>query len=89
MGKVWLLVETRYAGQCTGFSYFETVLGVFLSIPTVEEVAPFLSEHLSPNMGEAISQVMKVIKDKQFGFGHDEAEIELREVEVGKRLQDE
>ena len=71
---VWLLVETEYAGQCTGFDSQDTILAVFSSIPDVKTVAPLVGKYLSKDMGEAISQVMELVdagcfsSDERYGL---------------------
>lgn len=83
--KVWLLVETEYEGQCTGFSSYETVLGVFLSKPEPETIAPFVGKHLSSDMGVAINQVSTLVNTSSFSPSRS-YDIELRAVPVGELL---
>jgi hypothetical protein len=59
--KVWTLTITEYEGQCTGFSSYVTLLAIFTKEPSPAQLAPYLGNHLSSTMGEAISQVISLI----------------------------
>lgn len=82
---VWMLVETEYAGQCTGFGSFERLLGVFLTKPCVKVLAPFVGRYLSDDMGEAISQVMGLVNDRILE-PRCQVTLELKEIHIGQKL---
>ena len=82
--KLWKLTKTEsYGTQCTGFGYFETLVVVFEKKPDLQTLAPFL-EGLSGEMGEAISEGLKLINTGNLELScHD---YELDYFETGKNL---
>jgi Lon protease-like protein len=81
--KLWKLTKTEYYGQCTGFDRFETLVVVFEKKPNLQTLAPFL-EGLSGEMGEAISEGLKLINIGNLELScHD---YELDYFETGKNL---
>ena len=81
--KLWKLTKTEYCGQCTGFEHFETLVVVFEKKPDLQTLASFL-EGLSGEMGEAISEGLKLINTGNLELScHD---YELDYFETGKNL---
>ena len=81
--KLWKLTKTEYYGQCTGFDHFETLVVVFEKKPNLQTLAPFL-EGLSGEMGEAISEVSKLIDTGTLELSCHDYELDC--FETGKNL---
>lgn len=81
---VWALTRTEYAGQCTGFSSETRWLGIFHKLPDLKTLAPFLSPHLSTDMGEAINQAQTLLDTK--GVTINVFDFSLEKLEIGVRF---
>lgn len=79
---VWLLTETAYAGQCTGFDTQTSNLAIFSHKPTMPELASYLGGHLSSDMGRAISQVSELLETGSLGND----ELCLTRIELNKPI---
>jgi hypothetical protein len=83
-----LFVTSYYDGQCTGYGTNTNLVAVFDHKPTMEEVAPMLTDHLPANdMGRAISILSALLsKGEAKGGGYTRADLELKQVKWNTEL---
>lgn len=83
---VWMLTRTEsYGVQCTGFSETTSVKVLWSTKPTIEQIAPMISEALSPMLGDAIAQVVTLLKTGTLSVW--DVELDLKEVHLGTDLE--
>ena len=82
---VWVLTETEYAGQCTGFADQERLICIFEKKPSIMELSPMVGRNLSKDMGVALSQICYLVDEGSFSPS-DWLEVELKQVKLGEFL---
>ena len=81
---VWILTCTEYEDQCTGFSQATNLIAIFDQKPSLEVVAPMVTEWLpKDDMGRAISLITTLLNEGHFEaqiWGNKAPDIELQEI---------
>lgn len=87
MKTIWILTRTEYCGQCTGFDSDNTLLGVFTEKPGIELIAPFLSRGLSSSIGQAVSEIQRLLDKGEVSLGDGSLEYRLALIPTNARIE--
>lgn len=83
-----LYVTEYYEGQCTGFNSTEYNISIFDHKPTMEDVAPMVSEYLdNHDMGKSIAILSALINTGEAtAFGINPVDLVLKQVDWNKQI---